>query len=212
MVGLFLSFLHPRESSSWASKGWPTAEVGGTPPRGFQRLGVPLEGRTGMEDSLSLRAGRSLAGLVTPLPPSGSKGSDWGSLALVAASGSGTPLLPLERLQVALATGTLCLRSAYLRFPFPWQLQGRAPEELGAGQVLQQWEELRPGFPGPAWPRPPGSAWNLGHGPLTDRVGAEVAHSGKRRSRHSIRGRYPLYVSLSRPARRLSFLLFSLHP
>lgn len=116
MVGLFPSFLHPPESFSLASKGWPTAKVGGTPPKGFQRLGIPLEGGTGTEDSLSLRTGRGLAGLVT-LPPSGSADSDWGSLALVAASGSGTPLLPLERLQVALATGTLRLRSACLVFP-----------------------------------------------------------------------------------------------
>lgn len=146
MVGLFPSFLHPRESSSLASKSWPTAEVGETPPRRFQRLGVPLEGGIGTEDSLSLRAGRDLAGLVTLPPPSGSAGSDWGSLTLVAASGSGTPFLPLERLQVALATGTLLVRSAYLRFPFPWQLQGRAREEIGAGQVLPPigWEELRP--------------------------------------------------------------------
>lgn len=149
MVGLFQSFLHPRESFSLASKGWPTAEAGGTPPRGFQRLGVPLEGGTGTEGSLSLRAGRGLAGLVTLLPPSGSAGSDWGSLALVAASGSGTPLLLLERLQMALATGTLRLRSGCMRFPFPWQLQGGAREELGAGQVLQliAWEELRQALP-----------------------------------------------------------------
>jgi hypothetical protein len=71
MVGLFLSFLHPQESFSLASKGWPTAEVGGTPPRGFQRLGIPLEGGTGTEDSLSLRAGRGLAGLVTCGHPPG---------------------------------------------------------------------------------------------------------------------------------------------
>lgn len=62
-----------------------------------------------------------------------------GSLVLVAAWDSGTSLLPLERLQVALATGTLrlCLRSACSRFPFPWQLQGRAWLGTGAGQVLQ---------------------------------------------------------------------------
>lgn len=98
MVGLFQSFFHPQESFSLASKGWPSAELGGTPPRGFQRLGVSLEGGTGTEDSRSLRAGRGLAGLITLWLPSWSAGSDRGSLALVAASGSGTPLLPLERL------------------------------------------------------------------------------------------------------------------
>lgn len=93
-----------------------------------------------------------MTGWVTLPPPSGSAGTDWGSLALVAASGSGTPLLPLERLQGALATGTLLLRSSCTRFPFPWQLQGRAREELGAGQVLQPigWGGAKSGSPGPA--------------------------------------------------------------
>lgn len=130
MVGLFQSFFHPQESFSLASKGWPTAEIGGTPPRGFQRLGVSLEAGTGTED----RAGRGLAGLITLWPLSWSAGSDRGSLALVAASGSGTPLLPLERLSNRDSMSALCL----LAFPFPlfpfsfsWQLQGSGA--LGAG-------------------------------------------------------------------------------
>lgn len=102
-------------------------------------MGVPLEGGTGTEYSLSLGAGKGSERWVTlPSPPRGAD-TDWGSLALVAAWDSGTSLLPLERLQVALATGTLRLRlrSACSRFPFPWQLQDRAWLGTGAGQVLQ---------------------------------------------------------------------------
>lgn len=153
MVGLFPSFFHPPESFSLASKGWLTAEVGGTSPRGFQRLGVPLEGGTG-------RAGRGLAGLVTLSPPSRSTGSDWRSLTLVAASGSGTPLLPLERLQVALATGTLSVCAVPACFPVSVATARQAREVPGAGQVLQLigWEELRPA-PAPARQVQRGPPW-----------------------------------------------------
>lgn len=138
MVGLFLSFLHPPGSSSLPSEGWPAAEVRETleVPRSWGFLW-----REGQGQSTACRLGQGKAqrgGLPCRHPPRGAD-TDWGSLALVAAWDSGTSLLPLERLQVALATGTLRLRlrSACSRFPFPWQLQGRAWLGTGAGQVLQ---------------------------------------------------------------------------
>lgn len=131
-------------------------------------MGVPLEGGTGTEFSLLLGAGKGSERWVTlPSPPRGA-GTDWGSLALVAAWDSGTSLIPLERLQLAIATGTLRLhlRSACSSFPFPWQLQGRAWLATGAGQVLQLLESgAISGFEVHLARVPALSAKGLEHGP-----------------------------------------------
>lgn len=160
MAGLFLSLLHPPGSSPSPCEGWPTSE--GTPR--FPEV----EGSSGGKDRDSVACHWGQGKVRRGGSPSWESRHGPGFPALVAALGSGISLLPLEPLQATLATGTLRLRSALTRFPFPWQLLGsEGVRSWGRGRFCS-WPigELCPAFevllvsvPNCLYP-------GLGHGPF----------------------------------------------